>query len=220
MRPLYLRKTTSHRQKMTNYYHLQSQFYDATRWAFLYGRKRLVEKLAIRPGERVVEIGCGTGANFEAIQTALQNSGELIGVDCSAPMLAKAADRVRRQGWKNVRLLDLEYGPQTVTGGTADVVLFSYSLSMIEDWEEAVSCAGSDLRSGGRIGVLDFCKSESSSRWFADWLAMNHVKAGRPYHQMLQRFFDEQEHICHEAWAGLWSFYLFVGARSATRRRD
>src|SRR5215831_8617605 len=136
MRPLYLRKTTSHRQKMTNYYHLQSQFYDATRWAFLYGRKRIVEELKIRPGERVVEIGCGTGSNFEAIQTALQNSGELIGVDCSAPMLGKAADRVRRHGWKNVRLLDLEYGPEPVTGGTADVVLFSYSLSMIEDWEE------------------------------------------------------------------------------------
>jgi S-adenosylmethionine-diacylgycerolhomoserine-N-methlytransferase len=220
MRPLYLRKANSHRQTMTNYYRLQSHFYDATRWAFLYGRKRIIDMLAIRPGECVVEIGCGTGSNFEAIQASLQNSGELIGVDCSTPMLSKAAERVRRNGWQNVRLLDLEYGREPVTGGRADVVLFSYSLSMIDDWEDAISCAGSELHAGGRAGILDFCKTENSSTWFADWLAMNHVMAGRPYRHVLQRFFDERVHVRHEAWAGLWSFYLFVGMRSATRRRD
>ena len=68
---------------MTNYYKVQSHFYDSTRWAFLYGRKRLIEKLDIRAGERVVEIGCGTGANFRTIQDGLRNTGELIGIDCS-----------------------------------------------------------------------------------------------------------------------------------------
>ena len=61
---------------MTNYYRTQSHFYDATRWIFLYGRRRLIEKLNIHPGERVIEIGCGTGANFSAIQSELRNSGD------------------------------------------------------------------------------------------------------------------------------------------------
>jgi S-adenosylmethionine-diacylgycerolhomoserine-N-methlytransferase len=198
---------------MTNYYKVQSHFYDSTRWAFLYGRKRLIEKLDIRAGERVVEIGCGTGANFRAIQEGLQNTGELIGVDCSGPMLRKAEQRAQHNGWTNVQLLDLEYGKQTVTQGEADVVLFSYSLSMVEDWQRALSCALSELRRSGRVGVLDFCKAVNSSNWFTTWLAMNHVQADRPYQEELHRLFEERTYMRHDAWAGLWSFYLFVGGR-------
>ena len=225
MRPLYLRKGPSHRETMTNYYSVQSHFYDCTRWAFLYGRKRLIEKLDIRPGERVVEIGCGTGANFGAIQAGLRNAGELIGIDCSGPMLRKAEQRAQENGWSNVRLLDLEYGKETVTQGQADVVLFSYSLSMVEDWQRALSCALSELRPDGRVGVLDFCakrkrdsaqpqeKSVNSSNWFTGWLAMNHVQADRPYQEELSRLFEERSYTRYDAWAGLWSFYLFVGGR-------
>jgi S-adenosylmethionine-diacylgycerolhomoserine-N-methlytransferase len=212
MRPSYLRKGSSHRETMTNYYKIQSHFYDSTRWAFLYGRKRLIEKLDIREGDRVIEIGCGTGANFPAVQNRLRNTGELIGIDCSGPMLRKAERRAQQNGWTNVQLLDREYGKETITQG-ADVVLFSYSLSMIEEWRTALSCAQSELRDGGRVGVLDFCKATNSSNWFAEWLEINHVVADRPYQEELNRLFDESTYMRYDAWAGLWSFYLFVGVR-------
>src|SRR5262245_44015791 len=147
-----------HRQTMTKYYAVQSHIYDATRWAFLYGREALVAQLNIRPGDRVLEIGCGTGKNFDVIQERLQGSGELIGIDCSRPMLDRACRRVQENGWKNVRLLYMEYGKETITRGRADVVLFSYSLSMIPDWKLALACAQSELWPGGNIGVVDFCK--------------------------------------------------------------
>src|SRR5205814_3201717 len=108
------------------YYELQSGLYDATRWTFLYGRNRLIDSLNIRPGERILEIGCGTGRNFDLIQHYLQGTGELTGVDCSSPMLTKASQRIRTNGWKNVLLIDHEYGRETITRGRADVVLFSY----------------------------------------------------------------------------------------------
>jgi S-adenosylmethionine-diacylgycerolhomoserine-N-methlytransferase len=201
------------RQTMTAYYRIHSHFYDATRWTFLYGRRRLVEQLNIVRGERVIEIGCGTGANFASIQERLGNTGELIGVDCSAPMLRKAAERVGKNKWTNVRLLDLEYGKETITRGRADVVLFSYSLSMITNWELALACAHSELWPGGRIGVLDFCKSANSSDLFAEWLALNHVQANRPYQNKLSRLFQEHSHMRYDAWAGLWSFYLYTGSK-------
>jgi ubiquinone/menaquinone biosynthesis C-methylase UbiE len=203
-------------QNLTAYYRIHSHFHDATRWAFLYGSRRLVEKLEIVPGERVIEIGCGTGANFAAIQSKLGNTGELIGIDRSAAMLRKADERIRKNGWTNVRLLDLEYGKETVTRGKADVILFSYSLSMIADWELALACAHSELWSGGRIGVLDFCKSTNSSDLFTDWLALNHIHVGRSHQEKLGRLFDEHMHMRYDAWAGLWSFYLYVGVK---RRR-
>ena len=213
MRTKYSSPHFDHRQTMTAYYRIHSHFYDATRWAFLYGRRRLVEKLEILPGERVIEIGCGTGANFAAIQAKLGNTGELIGIDCSAPMLNKAAERVRKNGWTNVRLLDLEYGKETITRGRADAILFSYSLSMIADWELALACAHSELWPAGRIGVLDFCRSTNSSNLFAEWLAINHVQVARPYQQKLAQLFHERAHMRYDAWAGLWSFYLYLGSK-------
>src|SRR5262245_9256227 len=170
LRPQYLRKQSNHRLTMTRYYRTQAHFYDATRWMFLYGRERLVDELDIRPGERVVEIGCGTGKNFSAIQRKLRGSGEIVGIDCSAPMLGKAEQRIRQAEWDNVRLLNLEYGTESVTRGRADVVILSYSLSMIPEWQLALSCAHSELWPGGRIGVVDFYGSANSSRWFTQWL--------------------------------------------------
>src|SRR5262245_58037106 len=93
----------------------QASFYDATRSIFLYGRKTLIEQIDIRPGDRVLEVGCGTGKNFAAIQRRLSGSGEIIGIDSSTPMLEKAAQRIRKNRWKNVQLLDLEYGLEPVT---------------------------------------------------------------------------------------------------------
>jgi ubiquinone/menaquinone biosynthesis C-methylase UbiE len=82
-------------------------------------------------------------------------------------MLRKAEQRVQQNGWTNVQLLDMEYGIEPVTRGRADVVLFSYSLSMIEHWRLALACTYSELRPGGRIGILDLCKTANASQWFA-----------------------------------------------------
>lgn len=206
---------TTHRQTMTNYYRIQSGIYDASRWTFLYGRNRLIECLRIQPGERVMEIGCGTGKNFEMIQQCLQGTGELTGVDCSAPMLRKASQRVRTNGWKNVLLIDHEYGAESITRGGVDVLLMSYSLSMIPHWKTALACAQLELRPGGRIGIVDFCKPAESSKLFSDWLAVNHVRTDQPYEQRLMETFQKKTHLRYNAWAGLWSFYMFVGERSA-----
>jgi S-adenosylmethionine-diacylgycerolhomoserine-N-methlytransferase len=198
---------------MTNYYRVQSVIYDQTRWAFLYGRERLIDQLDIRSGDRVIEIGCGTGQNFGAIQRRLQGRGELIGIDCSAPMLRNAAARVSHNGWRNVRLIDLDYGREPVTRGRADVALFSYSLSMIPNWTLALACAHAELWPGGRIGVVDFCRSERSSRRFARWLSVNHVVVDRPCVEELQRLFRQASFTTCNAWGGLWSFYSFTGIR-------
>jgi len=211
---------TTHRQTMTNYYRIQSGIYDASRWTFLYGRSRIIDCLRIQPGERVMEVGCGTGSNFEMIQTCLQGAGELTGVDCSAPMLRKASQRVRTNGWQNVLLIDHEYGAESITRGGVDVVLISYSLSMIPNWEKALASAQLELRPGGRIGVVDFCKPANSSKLFSDWLAVNHVRTDQPYEQRLQETFEQKTHYRYNAWAGMWSFYMFIGERSAAAQQE
>ena len=52
----------AHSVLMDKVYRRQRHFYDLTRKYYLLGRDRLVRQLNAKPGERVIEIGCGTGA--------------------------------------------------------------------------------------------------------------------------------------------------------------
>lgn len=126
---------------MTSYYGIHAQIYDSTRWKFLFGRDRLVSDIEIQPGETVLDVGCGTGKHFSRIQESLRGTGKLLGIDCSIPMLKQCRRTIERHAWTNVDLSDVEYGHKPLNAGNADVVLMSYSLSMIPDWRSALECA-------------------------------------------------------------------------------
>jgi demethylmenaquinone methyltransferase/2-methoxy-6-polyprenyl-1,4-benzoquinol methylase len=77
-------------------------------------RRRSVLALAPEPGEVIVDVGCGTGLNFELVEACIGRRGRIVGVDASAEMIERARKRVREHGWRNVTL---------VNAGAADVEL-------------------------------------------------------------------------------------------------
>jgi S-adenosylmethionine-diacylgycerolhomoserine-N-methlytransferase len=203
------------RETMSGYYAWQSRIYDVTRWAFLFGRTALLEQLQLKPGSTVIEVGCGTGHNLEGIVKRVGSRGEIIGVDCARPMLARCANRVRKKQWQNVRLVDREYGFAPVAENSADAVLMSYSLSMIPDWEKVIECASRELSAAGRIGVVDFCLGNGATAiaGFEQWMTRNHVAVRRPYVEKLSSVFRPLRCETRKAFGGLWSYFLFVGER-------
>jgi S-adenosylmethionine-diacylgycerolhomoserine-N-methlytransferase len=206
---------SAQRETMSGYYAWQSRIYDVTRWAFLFGRTTLLEHLQLKPGSTVIEIGCGTGHNLEGIFKRVGPRGEIIGVDCAAPMLARCTNRVRKRQWGNVRLVDREYGPAPVAENSADAVLMCYSLSMIPDWEKVIDCASRELKATGRIGVVDFCLGNGATAiaGFEQWMTRNHVAIRRPYLEKLSSVFQPVHRETRKAFGGLWSYFLFVGER-------
>lgn len=200
---------------MSGYYAWHSRIYDATRWAFLFDREAILDDLHLQSGETVVEVGAGTGHNLEGIVERVGRKGKVIAVDCSGPMIEQCSRRIHHHGWGNVELVDAVYGDVPVTGGRADVVLLSYSLSMIPSWTKVLDCALSELKPGGRIGVVDFClqRRNASTLAFAQWMAKNHVTIDRPYLDSLFDMFRPTRYALETALGGLWSFYRFVGER-------
>src|SRR5205085_9383486 len=85
-------------------YQRHAETYDTqTDWAGS-DRAKAVSLLELRPGDTVVDVGCGTGLCFAAILEEIGPSGRLVGIEPSVDMLGLAAERVARAGWDNVDL--------------------------------------------------------------------------------------------------------------------
>jgi S-adenosylmethionine-diacylgycerolhomoserine-N-methlytransferase len=149
-----------HAAVMDSIYRNQRHIYDFTRKYYLFGRDRLIAELAAKPGASVVEIGCGTARNL--IKMACLYPGAIFyGLDASEEMLVTARQAVARAGLCD--RIHLAHGfaenMSPATFGRAapfgDAV-FSYSLSMIPDWKQALRAASSVLSKNGKIHVVDF----------------------------------------------------------------
>jgi ubiquinone/menaquinone biosynthesis C-methylase UbiE len=184
------------------------------RWTFLDESHRLIRNLDILPGNRVMEIGCGSGRNFEMIQRSLKGTGELTGVDSFAPSLRKAMDRTHSKGWQNVLLIDHEYGDEPIAEGRSDIVLLSFWLSTAPNWKSALDCARAELKPGGRIGVVDFCGPESLRQEIVPIQAAASASTTPFQENRLQELFSERTHLRLNAWFGSLPYYLFVGERA------
>lgn len=68
-------------------------------------RRRAVESLHLRPGDRLVDIACGTGLNFPLVERLIGPVGRIVGVDLTDAMLAQAQQRAEANGWTNVSLV-------------------------------------------------------------------------------------------------------------------
>ncbi len=181
-----------HTTPVQRFYRRHARIYDLTRWAFLYGRRRAIELLALRPDSCVLEIGCGTGLNFRRILACLDpGKGRLAGLDFSEHMLRRATQRVAAAGYKNVALIQADAERLSLVE-RFDAVLFAYSLSMISDWQAALDRAHEHLKPGGRLVIVDFGGFESwgpLGRLVRRWLQLHHVQTCRAYRPKLNELF-------------------------------
>ena len=122
----------------------------STAWLEPY-RHRAVSQLRLRPGDVVVDVGCGTGLSFESIQAAIGPGGRLIGIEPSPDMLAIARARVEEAGWDNVTLLEAS-AEEAVIPGAADAALFAFTHDVAQSPEALANVLG-QLRPGGRVAA-------------------------------------------------------------------
>lgn len=139
-------------------------------------RSRSVELLRLRPGNCVVDLGCGTGLNFPHVIEQIGPKGRLIGVDLSSKMLAGARERVEREGWKNVELVQSDMAtyvfPQGING-----VLSTGAFGFVPEYERVIEKASRALVPGGRLVIVD---GKRPKRW-PSWLLRLFVWVSRPF---------------------------------------
>lgn len=185
--------------RMDKVYRRQRHIYDLTRKYYLLGRDRLIEGLAPKPGDRVLEIGCGTGRNLVAVARRY-SAARLYGVDISREMLEQAGSTVRRVGLADaITMAQADAtrfdSAQVFDGKPFDRVYVSYTLSMIPDWQSALECAAKALSVGGSLHIVDFGQQTGLPGWFKRalfaWLARFHVHPSASFRPAIERIAAE-----------------------------
>src|SRR5215472_2626134 len=95
-------------RKKAKHYDITSRLYPVPGYPQRAQRLRAVQALGLRPGDRVIDIACGTGLNFPLIEQAIGPDGRIVGVDLTDAMLAQAQDRMETNGWSNISLVQAD----------------------------------------------------------------------------------------------------------------
>jgi SAM-dependent methyltransferase len=139
-----------HPAPRTAYTH-DAYLYDARTNLFSSWRRRLVDLLALQPGDIVLDVGCGTGLCFEQLLARIGPTGQVIGVDPAPDMLDLAAQRVREEGWTNVTLL-ASPAEEIRLDEPADHVLFCAVHDVLQS-DAALDAVLANARPGGSIAA-------------------------------------------------------------------
>ncbi len=150
----------SHAARMEDFYGRQAASYDDFRERMLRGRQEMFDAIAAPENGLWIDMGCGTGRNLEFLGERIGKLRKAYLVDLSPSMLDIAKQRIARRGWSNVETIEGDATNFQPPEGPADVVTFSYSLTMMPPWFAALDHARSLLKPGGTIGVVDFHVSQ------------------------------------------------------------
>jgi S-adenosylmethionine-diacylgycerolhomoserine-N-methlytransferase len=166
----------THGDRLEAFYRAQAGDYDDFRRRLLHGREEMVRGLDAADGARLIDMGGGTGSNIEYLGDRLPRLDSVRIVDLCPSLLQTANERIRRNGWTNVRTVLADATTYEPEDGPVDLVTFSYSLTMMPNWFQIIDRAHAFLKPGGMIGVADFYISR---KWPAP---------GMRKHGALQRF--------------------------------
>jgi ubiquinone/menaquinone biosynthesis C-methylase UbiE len=110
----------------------------------------VLEMAGLQPGERVLDVACGTGLVSLPAATAVGEEGEVVGTDLSARMVEAAGEAARSRGLSSVRFERMDAEKLALEDGAFDAALNALGLMYVPDPPAALREMKRVLRPGGR----------------------------------------------------------------------
>jgi S-adenosylmethionine-diacylgycerolhomoserine-N-methlytransferase len=199
--------------RIAQYYQVQSSLYDLSRWAFLFGRNRVINLLPFGRQKRlrILEIGCGTGQN--TLQLARRYpKANIRALDLSPDMLNLARGKLKDHRARVV-FEQIPYVKGYGQPETYDLILFSYCLSMIKPgYKDLIFQAKKNLKKRGCIAVADF----HDARWqfYKKFMDSQHIALDAHLLPILKEHFEPVISEIRLSYVmGIWRFFIFIGQK-------
>jgi phosphatidylethanolamine/phosphatidyl-N-methylethanolamine N-methyltransferase len=140
-------------------YRRYARIYDAVFGPVLQpGRRALLEALKLKPGDRVLEVGVGTGLSLPLYPASVR----ITGIDVSREMLEKARERVARRRLENVEaLLEMDAEEMTLPSASFDKVVAMYVVSVVARPARLLQELHRVCRPDGEIFIVNHFRSEN-----------------------------------------------------------
>jgi ubiquinone/menaquinone biosynthesis C-methylase UbiE len=119
-------------------------------------------KAGIKPGDVILDIGCGTGYFTFPASRMVGPKGLIYAVDISGVMLAELRSKAASQGAFNIETHQTAHGKLTVPAAPYTLVLISDALHEVEDKKAFLASVAAVMRPGARLSVIEWAKKETS----------------------------------------------------------
>ncbi len=161
-------------------YSEDARSYDRRTGAFESYRQAVVRALPVRRGQVVLDVGCGTGLCCGMLLEKVGPRGGVVGIEGSPEMAAIARERIAREGWPNVTIVQSEAEDAQIAV-TADAALFCAVHDILQS-PDALRNVMNHLRPGAPVAA-------GGGKWAAPWMMAANMQA-RMLHAPYVRSFD------------------------------
>jgi SAM-dependent methyltransferase len=141
----------------------------------------LQEEAAPQSGERVLDIGCGTGATAIPFATAVGPQGHVTGVDISEPMLGQARQNIATSGAANITLVLADAQVHRFPPDSFDLLISRFGVMFFADPVAAFTNLYAGLRRGGRLCMAVWASMADNVHWRIPFdIAVKHLGSPAP----------------------------------------
>ena len=141
----------------------------------------LRQEAAPQPGERVLDIGCGTGATAIPFAEAVGPGGHVTGVDISEPMLEQCRKNVATAGAGNITLVKADAQVHRFPADSFDLLISRFGVMFFADPAAAFTNLHAGLRQGGRLCIAVWASLAENTHWKIPFeIAVKHLGAPKP----------------------------------------
>ena len=151
------RVAVDHARTQRVYSVLAKVYDDFFDWALTPGRRLAVSRLPARPGDRILEVGVGTGLSLPLYP----RDCEVTGIDISEPMLEKARERLDALGREGVVLRRMDAHDLRFPDASFDHVVAPYVISVVAEPEKVMREIRRVCRPGGTVLVVNHFLSDN-----------------------------------------------------------
>ncbi|HTV37249.1 MAG TPA: class I SAM-dependent methyltransferase [Xanthobacteraceae bacterium] len=125
----------------------------------------LMQALALKPGERVLDVGCGGGPATRAAATIVGSAGKVVGADISAPLIELSRKRAAASGAKNISFQVKDVQQDRIEGGPFDVAMSQFGVMFFDEPKTAFANIRAHLAPGGRLAFACW-QPPAKNPWF------------------------------------------------------